>query len=319
LRALRIPLGDWRRFWFLEGPPHALALFRLMLGLYWLGMWLPMAGKVNLFLSNDGFHFPLFQAAGLSLEARHIFGWMTQPVSPAAAWAIYGATLATTLLITVGLFTRVALALHLLATTYYWALHLHMLNSSFHRLDYVITFIMLWSPCNRALSVDSWLHRRAGDARFGAETALWSQRLVCMQIVMMYLGTGFFKMVSPAWTNGENLITSLMGDWASKAGFAILRWNLPVGIYDLLTAFIILFELYAVFMLFHPKRQVAFFVIGFVFHLVIAITLNIWPFMIMPMSYVLFVNPSRVKNWMHKAGRRLHARLGDRIWQGSAT
>jgi hypothetical protein len=128
-----------------------------------------------------------------------------------------------------------------------------------------------------------------------------------VQVAFMYWGTGVFKLLSPAWAGGEMLAYSLMGDWASRAAFWLLQWNLPWGVFDVIVLTTILMELYAPFLLFHPSWQKWFFAWGVVFHTGIGVCLNIWPFMVMPLSYVLFIEPARVKRMAEWVGARLRA------------
>lgn len=279
----------------MEGPPHGLALFRVLFGCYWFIMWGSWHVRVERFFSSNGFSFPRFETPNDGNESvQAFFAWLGQPLPLPGAWLIYSLMGVAILFFTFGFLTRIALLIFLATFTYYWALYLHMLNSSFHRLLYVILLILLFSPCDRVWSISRWLEQRKAPKEDSSRVPLWTQRLICVQIMFMYLGTGIFKILSPAWNDGENVASSLMGDWATPMGFWILQRDFSWGVYDLTTLAVILFEIYAVTYLFHPRYQKWIFAIGFLFHLGNALTLHVWQFMIMPLAYILFVAPEKV-------------------------
>jgi hypothetical protein len=285
------PLELWESFWFLSGPPHGLAVFRILFGLYWLSRWLIWGPHVALCFSGDGMYFPFVETPADGIhDLRDLMGWTTPPMSEPTAWLLYLVTLASLAMVTAGCFTRPALAVYLASFVYHYLLFMHMLNSSFDRLLFVITVVLLLSPCGKALSVDAWRARRRGSET-PAEVPLWTQRLICVQVAIMYFGTGVFKITLPDWNGGDLIFTSMAGDWATPLGFWLLQRQLSWGWYDLASLFTKVFEVWAAVLLFSPRWQGLFFVLGFLFHLSIALTLSVWQFMIMPLAYVLFVEP----------------------------
>jgi hypothetical protein len=272
-------------------------------------MWGNWSTHVDLFFTTGGFLFPRFEVPSDGIKTiADLLGWFGQPLPRTTSWTLFLSTGLTIVLITIGLLTRPALLLLLLFFTYYWTLYLHMFNTSFHRLLYVITFILLFSPCAQVWSVGSYLKGKNRDPESKSNVSLWTQRLICIQVIFVYFGTGVFKIMSPAWNNGENVATSLMGDWASPVGFWILQQDFSWGVYDLASLLVILFEIYAVVFIFDPRRQKVVFIIGVAFHGSIAITLNIWQFMIIPLTYILFVEPEKMRSllfrWSESLSRR---------------
>ena len=142
----------------------------------------------------------------------------------------------------------------------------------------------------------------------------------------MYLGTGIFKIYLPEWNGGELIFTSLAGDWATPLAFWIIRHDITWGWYDLASMATKVLEVYAAVLLFSPRWQKPLFVAGFFFHLSIALLLSIWQFMLMPLTYVLFVDPHRVAAWIRARrrvpvvhGPRPRARLDDGLKDGRET
>lgn len=291
----------WHELWFIEGPPHALALFRILMAIYWLVHWVPMAPHVRVQFSEEGMHFPMLipPAEGYDAIGR-FYAWLTQPVSTHLALVIYLVLLLSVVLILVGLFTRIALVVYVLLYSYYWMLHLHMLNSSFGRMTFIIMFFLIFSPCARAFSIDAIFARRRG-APEPEVFPLWTQRAICVQVFFIYVGTAIYKMHAESWNTGEVVFTALVGDWATPAGFWLTRFDWSWGVYDLVSLGTILFEMWAGLLLFSARWQKVIFVLGTLFHLQIAITLSIWHFLFMPLTYVLFVDPYRMRDALRRA------------------
>ena len=231
-RLLHAPLERWNDFWFRPGSADGLAIFRILLGTYWLARWLSRWPNVRLYFSGDGMYFPFAAAPEGGIHSLdHLFGALTPAAPVPVAWLLYLATLAVLILFIVGRFTRTAATLYMLLFVYHYLLHLHMLNSSFDRLLFVITGLMAISPCGQALSWDARRARQAGKP-FPDRVPLWTQRLICVQVAFMYLGTGLFKIVLPEWNGGELIFTSLAGDWATPLGFWLIQQQLTRGWYD---------------------------------------------------------------------------------------
>jgi hypothetical protein len=301
----------WGDFWFTKGPPTALGLFRILFGLYWLVPWLLWTPHVELYFSGEGMHFPFYPTPTSGVHSvSDLIGWMTSPATPGLAWALYLATFVPILMIIAGYRTRLALVLFFGSFLYHYYLQLHMFGTSFHRLLILVNAVLILSPCGKALSLDAWRARRRGKPEAN-EVELWTQRVICVQIAILYFATGVHKIVTPAWNNGDNLASALIGEYGTALGFWVAR--LPIttpGTYDLLTLSVILFELVIPFALFHPRWQKPFFVFGALFHLVNATLLDIPQFAIVVMTYVLFLDPREARDWIERGANVLLARSG---------
>ena len=287
------PFERWERFWLLTGPPDALGMFRIGMGLYWLLRWLVLLPHVELIFSGDGMYFPFRDAPGSwPRDLDSLLGWLTPPMPPWIAWLLYLGTLGCLVLVILGWRTRLALGSYLVLFVYHYLVYLHMQDSSFDRLSLLIGVFLLVSPCGQAFSLDSRRHDEAAG-----EAPLWAQRLICLQVSLMYLGTGLAKISSTSWANGDLLASTLIGDWATPAAFWWMRLDLSRGWLDLASLGVKLFEICAAFFLFVPRWQRLFFACGFVFHVAIAVFLGLWQFLLMLLPYVLYLPPREVAAW----------------------
>ena len=114
--------------------------------------------------------------------------------------AVYLGTMLAALLTTVGLFTRVSAALLFLGVISLHARNMDILHSG-DTLMRAWIFILMISPCGAALSVDRWLRVRRGKEPI-QEISLWPQRMVVIQLAIVYITTVWHKLLGVHWLDG---------------------------------------------------------------------------------------------------------------------
>ncbi|MGH9134289.1 MAG: HTTM domain-containing protein [Ilumatobacteraceae bacterium] len=140
---------------------------------------------------------------GVSYDDRFwepFIGWL--PHVPDRLWfAMLWVGAAAAVLMTLGLWTRLATF-----TTFAVVASNLLLDQTHFRhnrafLAIVLGGIMLL-PSGRVLSVDAWWTRRRGRPRLPDTAALWPLWLVRAQVCLVYLASGFSKLVDPDWFGG---------------------------------------------------------------------------------------------------------------------
>lgn len=287
-----------------------MALMRIFYGVYWLVPWLMWMPHVELYFSGEGMYFPKFYPTPGGIHGPiSLIAYLTQPVSPLVAWVLYFATALLLVLVTIGWWTRTVLTLFLASFVYHYFLQLHMFGTSFHRLLLIMNAVLILGPCGKALSVDAWLSKKRGETVV-AEYSLWTQQIICVQIACLYMGIAVHKIMSPFWDDGNNVAASFIQEWSTPFAFWVARRPfLTPGAYDLITVGIILWEIAMTFALFSRKWRYAAFFTGAIFHFSTGLVYHIWQFTIITMTYVLFLEPSTVRNiwtsvyaWFQSAG-----------------
>lgn len=289
------PLRRLSGFLYNWGPPHALCVFRILLGCYFLAYWLTSLPDVALHFSNEGMAFALFESSENGIHSfRDLIAAFSQAPPPWVAWCGYSFTVTLVVMFTIGLWTRTSLVLYLLMFGFFYFVQIHARDTSFDRLVFIITGLLAMGRADAVYSIDSWRRRRRGLPSV-REIPLWPGRLIAVQIAFMYFGAGACKIMSEPWCHGEMLYYTLMGNWASPRAFWIVR-NFPyLGLFDVIVLTTMIMEVYVPILLFHRRWQKVVFVWGVLFHVAIADFLNIWPFMFMPLTYVLFLDPGWVQ------------------------
>lgn len=278
---------------FRQAPPHALAILRLGFGAFLLFYWGLKAPHVAALFSDQGLW--------LSWPDAHWPVWLqllSSPTSVAAAWTVYVALMVSLLLFTIGYWMRPAALIATVLYVYYWLISLHLFPTSYDRLFPFLLFVLAWSGADRAFSVKMWL--RHGSLLCWESASVLGQRLVALQVAATYLGVGWQKMVLPAWQSGDVLSMSLMGMWGTPLARKLLTLNLPASFYDTLTFLTMALEFWLPVGLWVPRWQWLFFAMGAVFHILIALLMGIWWFLVLIPAYIVFLQPEAVFHWCQR-------------------
>ena len=157
-----------------------------------------------------------------------------------------------------------------------------------------LLFCLMWANCGQVWSIDAWVARRRGHAvavMSDRPVALWPLRLIRVQVAVIYVSTGLWKLGSTEWRYGTALHYVL-----SNNGFARLPGSLPPAAAELLalgTYVTLLWELsFPLLVAFKRTRWIAL-AIGVALHLGMWLTIELGPFpWVMLASYVSYVEPA---------------------------
>jgi hypothetical protein len=211
------PVRAWNQFFFARVSARPLGFFRIVFG--------------TLFLCNLGFlAFDLtywFTGAGLlqGTEAAQAAGPLRPSLlqtiqDPLAVRAFFAVTAVVAVLFTVGWHTRIMGVL-----LYVLMLQIHhrnvVTNSGADTLVLVMLFYMMLSPCGAALSLDALRARRRRGTVAEPLIVPWAQRLIQLQLCLIYLDTAVLKCNGTSWLNGTALHFVVHN---SEVGRPLLTW-----------------------------------------------------------------------------------------------
>ena len=164
-------------------PSLPLALFRVAFGLLMFVSTLRFVlnGWVNDFYAVPQVHFPYLG-----------FGWV-KPLPEAGMYAVFALMTVSTLLIAAGLFYRVSITGFFVLFTYtelidktYYLNHYYLVS--------LLSFLLIFLPLNRALSLDV----RLGRLPAAATVPAWTLYALRLQLVLVYVFAGIAKL-NPDW------------------------------------------------------------------------------------------------------------------------
>ena len=200
----------WNRFWFAPTSANPLAALRILFGLIVLLHLALLVPDVEAWFTDAG----RLQGA----EARQLAGpaWSSRfPVpmrwSPlqnyrtvAAVQGVLAATAVVAILFLLGWRTRIMGVL-----LYAGLMTIHHANilttSGADVLLMILSFYLMLSPCGAAYSLDSRRQAKTYGGAYSALVAPWTQRLIAIQISVVYLMTAFLKAQGKNWSSGTAL------------------------------------------------------------------------------------------------------------------
>ena len=218
------PLRAWNRFWFGPISARPLAVFRIIFGLAVLAHLGFISVDLDYWYTDAG----LLQGdqarlAGLPMRYSPL-QYIQDPVSVRCAVAMIGAVAVG---FVVGWHTRVMGVL-----LYLGVLSLYHRNISTNcgpdQLMTILSFYMMLAPCGAAYSLDS---RRAARQRGTLAEPLiipWAQRLIQIQLCLIYLSSAVMKCHGSTWLSGTAIHFVIFNH---EVGQANLEWlaGYPVG------------------------------------------------------------------------------------------
>lgn len=265
----------WFRCWF-----GALSLVNLLLLWPDMPMWLADEGVLP-----PAVHRPALPGASITLYS---FGAGTAAIALIRCLGLVGG-----LGLLLGIVPRCAAACTWLAVTSYSWRNPLILHSG-DALLRIAAFFLIFARTDAVLSVPRWLTRRGGAAGGPplppAPVPAWPQRILQLQLCILYLVTGIWKSCGPAWRDGSAVgIVLQMGEFQ----------RLPVPdlvatpmMSQLLTWATLAFELGFPFLVWLPRTRLPLLAIGLGFHAGLEWMLNVQLFQwTITAFYLLFLRP----------------------------
>jgi hypothetical protein len=235
----------WNRWWFTPRDASSLSALRIAVGLITL-YWLATLGIDLIFLFGKGGLLPRDVIRQMAeLRDRPTFSYLHGLSSAVELWTAHFAALAVTLLFTVGLFTRVASVLTLVA----FLATAHRGTVITGVVEPVLAFSLLYlciAPCGARFSLDAWRRGRRGDvARLASHSvaANVATRLLQVHVALVYGMMGITMLSGPAdsWWIGDAMWfliarpESRMVDltWLDDHTYLLNFWTHWVVLYEL--------------------------------------------------------------------------------------
>lgn len=289
-----------KRFLFASAAPLNLAVLRIVA----FGMLLYLLRTESILYyaswSRDMYQWPAL--AGLFYKYL--------PITPEVVGPALAVATATTVMATLGLFTRTSAAVSVLLG--YYLIGIPQLSGKVNHIHHVmlITAVLACSRCGDALSIDSiWRAIRRADrgviapigraVRYGMPI-----RISMIALALVYFFPGFWKIASngPQWVFSNNLENHMLQKW-----FELETYTPPIPIHEMPFSgpggalFAVVFELGFPLALLWGWSRLTWAGMGLTFHNLTNVLMKISFFTLQSM-YVMFVDWQRLFTWL---GRRL--------------
>lgn len=283
------PIRAWNRFWFAPISAKPLGVYRIIFGLMVLAHLALISVDLDFWYTDIGIQ----QGDEAAVTAGSLrptpLAHIQDPSSVRIALAMLAGV---AVVFTLGWRTRITSILLYLGLLSFYNRNL-LTNCGPDQVMMITSFFMMLAPCGAAFSLDA---RRAARARGTAAEPLiypWAQRLIQLQLCVIYFDTAFLKCGGQTWLSGTSLHYVL---YNHEVGQFNLEWlaahTLVINLMAhaaLLTEFALAFLLW-----FRPTRRwVA--LCGVLLHA------GIWPMVNVPLFgeqmiafYILFLAPDEL-------------------------
>lgn len=297
MTRLRRIWDAWCRFWFREVDGTPLALVRIAFtvpALYW---WFGTTPVLRRYYSDAG-EFPIVAARAWGHELWYRLAMPDMLGGfPVVLFLFLVLFLALGCLM-VGWRTRWAAGATWVLLTWFQYRNPTFLNGGDEVMRLTAFYLALAyvavPPRNRALSLDRRRVVEAGDGR--ARVPVWTLRLIQIQVCLMYLVSGFWKVVDPDWRDGSAIYYALGSDTFGRFGLPDWAWLGPL--FAAVTLTVAWWEFLFPLLVGWARSRIPALLFGVAFHLAILVTMNIGPFPLAVLAtYPAFLDPDRTGRW----------------------
>lgn len=275
----------WNAWLYAPSSGLRIAAVRILLALYLLWYFGGYASHVEISFSNHGVYVP--------------YGVADYAPSPAIAWALYLLTLAACGALLIGWRTAVVVPLLLALFGAAYFLQIGVKQSSFDRLIAIDLLVLCFADSGRVLGLDA--------RRQGPRPIVWPERMLQLQTVLLYLGPGLWKLLTPAWHTGMLLYSNMQGMWATPIAFALVRTHTSITTWSAFSWTVIAFELALGPLLLIRRTRPFALALGALFHTLNCVVLVVPEFMIGVVAYPVFIEPKTLARWARALGAFLPA------------
>jgi hypothetical protein len=251
-------VAAWNRFFFEPIPAYSLGLFRIAYAAMLLVVLALLLPDVPVWYGEEGV-LPAASASGMLDAPRFsLLTWF--PQSELAVYAVFGCAFVAAGALLIGFWTRWAsIAVWACVVTLHHR-NVYLLNSGDHLLR-SLSFLLMFAPAGAAFSLDRrWRIRRGIESRGVPMIVPWAQRMLQLQLCILYFDSVLWKLTGGHWLDGTaayyvshldefrrfpvpaiftTLWFSRFATWfalATEASMAILVWVRPLRRYVLCAA-----------------------------------------------------------------------------------
>ena len=286
----------WEAFWFKPTPVATIAVLRIVHGFIVLLWASAIAPDALTFFSQEGV---------VPKQVQTGFRWGLLQVFPqkSAAIAVIVALFVAGFCLMIGFRAKLAALIVFVCLISLSRRNPWVFNAG-DSLFRPLALVLAASPCGEALSVDRWRKHRTDFWSFPLR-APWAQRMIQVQVSLLYLFTVWAKARGERWIGGTAVSESLrVGDLTRlDLGY---RATESLLVANLLTYGTLVIELALAILIWNRKLRPIVIGLGIALHLFIEVTFGLGFFsMVIITSYISFVPEETMASFLGKVRERL--------------
>jgi hypothetical protein len=193
-------VAAWNRFFFQPIPAYSLGAFRIAYAAVLLVILALLLPDVPVWYGEEGVLPAVHVGPMLTPPRFSLLTWV--PRSELAVYAIFGCAMLAAAALLVGFWTRWAsIAVWACVVTLHHR-NVYLLNSGDHLLR-DLSFLLMFAPAGAALSLDRRRRIRRGVELPGVPMIVpWAQRLLQLQVCILYFDSVLWKVAGSHWLDG---------------------------------------------------------------------------------------------------------------------
>lgn len=300
---LRDIVDAWNRFFFAPQSPLPVCLFRIVYGTLVI---------LNLILMHRDWLAWYGAHAWTSLATMHRMEpgvrlnlFTVIPQTDGWSEALFWFFVISAISLTAGFFTRLSTVCVFLCLTSVDQRNLFIAHGgdTFLRLA---GFFLIFAPAGAMLSLDRWLRLRKGKGAAIRPGAPWAQRMIQIQLSLMYFMSFWAKSMGAPWVNGTALYYVVHLDELRR--FPLPAWLEHPFLLKLGTWFALALEFSLGTLIWIKEFRYPLLLLGLIFHLTLEYSLNTPLFQWDVLSgYILFIDPADLERLGARATERLRS------------
>lgn len=276
----------WDRFLFSPVSSLNIAVLRILWGLVTLASIFMMLPERHLWFAADGI---LGNSNPPNPAQLNLMSYFVSSHAALDAWFV--ALISAIVCVTIGLYGRISVAICWVMITSMAHTNSLVIHSG-DNLIRLMAFFLILSPASACLSLDA---RRQGRAWLETDmSAPWAQRIIQIQLCIVYATTAWWKLKGMTWNDGSavGIVLNLL----EFKHLPLPDFVRSAAASPALTGFAVTFELlFPILVWFKDTRKLALFA-GLLLHIGMEWSLNIQLFQPTILSmYVLFLSPETLK------------------------
>lgn len=300
--TLKSITAAWNQFFFAEQSPIPIALFRILYGLLVLATLILLRPD---WLAWYGTHAWVSLQTAQQLEpGTRLNLFAILPQSDTWINALFWAAAGSAALLTAGFLTRLNSIVVFLCVASIQQRNLYITHGgdTFLRLG---GFFLIFAPAGAAFSIDRWIRVRRGNESASVQPRRpWAQRMIQIQLSVLYLATFLVKLKGAPWIQGTALFYVYHLDELRR--FPVPSWLLNPTLLKLGTWAGLALEFSLGVLIWVREFRYVLLALGLLFHLWLEYSLNIPLFQWTILSaYVLFIDPADIERILARARRRV--------------
>ena len=303
---LRSAVEAWNQFFFAPQSPVPVCLFRIFYGTLIV---------INLILLHLDWQAWYGTHAWTSLQTMHAMEpgvrlnlFRIMPQNDAWIEAFFWVFLAFAVLVAAGFLTRISTVILFVCLTSLDQRNLYMTHGGDTFLR-VAGFFLMFAPAGAALSIDRLLRvRRGKEGRQIQPKPPWAQRMIQIELALLYFMSFWGKSLGQPWVNGTALYYVMHLNELQR--FPVPQWMIQPILLKLGTWFALAIEFALGTLIWFRELRYPLLLLGLLFHLTLEYSLNTPMFQWDVLSaYILFVYPEDLARVGSRAAERARSLL----------